>query len=176
MASSESAVDAYLEGRKTKEQEAIDREFERQKELIRKAKNIVKQSKSDAHVDTGRLKRSISYVIALDGTFTFTEVFYGQFHENSKLQENIKELWDSKEPYNLIYTDDNGQPYQTVRKYKSGRISENIVPNKKAARKINDTLSRYGLKTKIGGVKEFLKNLIEQNAKALADSRTPPEA
>jgi len=164
VASSESVVDAYNQGRKTKEQEAIDAEFERLKQLRKTASYIIKESKKDAHVDTGRLKRSINYVIALDGVFTFTEVFYGQFHDNSKLEENIKQYWDSNEPFNLIYTDDNGQPYQTVKRYKSGRTSVNVVPNKKAAKAINDTLGRYGLKQKIGSVRDFIKRIKEINS------------
>jgi len=59
-----------------------------QKEIRAIAREIVEKSKNTAHVDTGRLKRSISYVIDLQGIHTFTEVFYGQFGDNSDLEEN----------------------------------------------------------------------------------------
>lgn len=154
---------------KYSEQEKIDLAFDKLKELKKTADLIVKQSKSEAHVDTGRLKRSISYVINENGDFEFTEAFYGQFYENSKLQENIKKYFPSEEPYLLIYTDDNGQPYQTVRKYKSGRISENINPNKKAKKNILDTLKRYTESNKIGGIKNFLKKIANGKADISAD-------
>jgi len=140
-------------------QTAIQKEFTYQEGLRKIARNIVKQSKNDAEVDTGRLKRSISYVIDKQGVYTFTEVFYGQFNNNSKLEENIKEMFPKGEPYNLLYTDDNGAPYQTVKRFKSGRISQVNVVNTKARSKINETIERYKKANKINGIKDFLKKI-----------------
>lgn len=121
-------------------------------ELKDKAKMIVELSKKDARVDTGRLKRSISYVINLQGVFTFTEVFYGQFGENSDLEENIKRYWPKEQPFNLIYTDDNGAPYQVVRKTSSGRASVQSNATKATTQK----------SLGINGIKNFLTNYGEK--------------
>ena len=113
------------------------------------AKAIVKKSKAEAHVDTGRLKRSINWTVNLNGVITFTEAFYGQFHENSNLEENIKEMMPSGVAWSLIYQDDNGNPYQVVRKTASGRAAVETKATKKTTPK---TLG-------INGIKNFLKGL-----------------
>ncbi len=117
-------------------------------ELRKIAREIVQKSKSAAHVDTGRLKMTISYVINREGIFTFTEVFYGQFGENSDLEENIKSMWPNGVAYNLIYTDDDGKPYQVVRKTTSGRAAVETKATKATTRK----------SLGINGIKNFLKN------------------
>ena len=117
-------------------------------ELKSIAREIVQKSKGSAHVDTGRLKRSISYVVNLQGVITFTEVFYGQFGENSDLKENIKSMWPNGVAYNLIYTDDDGKPYQVVRRTSSGRAAVETKATKATTRK----------SLGINGIKNFLKN------------------
>ena len=117
-------------------------------ELKSIAREIVQKSKSAAHVDTGRLKRSISFVVNLQGVVTFTEVFYGQFGDNSDLEENIKSMWPNGVSYNLIYTDDDGKPYQVVRRTASGRAAVETKATKATTRK----------SLGINGIKNFLKN------------------
>ena len=119
-----------------------------QNELRTIAREIVQKSKSAAHVDTGRLKRSISFVVNLQGVVTFTEVFYGQFGDNSDLEENIKSMWPTGVAYNLIYTDDDGNPYQVVRKTASGRAAVETKATKATTRK----------SLGINGIKNFLKS------------------
>ncbi len=117
-------------------------------ELKSIAREIVQKSKSAAHVDTGRLKRSISFVVNLQGVVTFTEVFYGQFGDNSDLEENIKSMWPNGVAYNLIYTDDDGKPYQVVRKTVSGRAAVETKATKATTRK----------SLGINGIRNFLKS------------------
>lgn len=117
-------------------------------ELKSIAREIVRKSKSSAHVDTGRLKRSISFVVNLQGVVTFTEVFYGQFGDNSDLEENIRSMWPNGVSYNLIYTDDDGKPYQVVRKTASGRAAVETKATKATTRK----------SLGINGIKNFLKS------------------
>lgn len=124
-------------------------------ELKEIARDIVSKSKKSAHVDTGRLKRSISFVVNLKGVITFTEVFYGQFGENSDLEENIKSMFPSSEPYNLIYTDDNGNPYQVVKRTSGGRAAVETKATK------STTLKSLG----INGIKNFLKGFINGDKK-----------
>jgi hypothetical protein len=112
------------------------------------AKKIVDASKKTAHVDTGYLKRSIYYVIDERGKLEFGEVFYGQFLDNSDLKENIKKMLPSDIPYSLIWTDENGTPYEAIRKTASGRIVQKTVTPKIKQKKLS-----------IGGIKNFLKGL-----------------
>ena len=121
-------------------------------ELRKIAREIVQKSKSAAHVDTGRLKMTISYVINREGIFTFTEVFYGQFGENSDLEENIKSMWPNGVAYNLIYTDDDGKPYQVVRKTTSGRAAVETKATKATTRK----------SLGINGIRNFLKSFVRK--------------
>jgi hypothetical protein len=118
------------------------------KPLMAICREIVSKSKASAKVDTGRLKRSISYVIDLQGVPTFTEVFYGQFLENSDLEENIKAMMPSDVAWKLIYTDDNGQPFQVIRATASGRI---------ATTKATKATTRNSLG--IAGIRNFLKRI-----------------
>lgn len=86
------------------------------KELKAIAREIVKKSKETARVDTGRLKRSISYVVNLEGIITFTEAHYGQIDGNSQLLENIKCMFPKDEPYNYSVQDDSGNVTMVIRK------------------------------------------------------------
>ena len=126
-----------------------------QSELRKIAREIVRKSKSAAHVDTGRLKRSISFVVNLQGVVTFTEVFYGQFGENSDLEENIKSMWPNGVSYNLIYTDDDGKPYQVVKRTSSGRAAVETKATKATTRK----------SLGINGIKNFLKSFTNGKTK-----------
>lgn len=125
-----------------------------QKEIRAIAREIVEKSKNTAHVDTGRLKRSISYVIDLQGIPTFTEVFYGQFGDNSDLEENIKLMMPAGVAWKLIYTDDNGNPYQVVRKTGAGRTAVETKATKATTRK----------SLGIAGIKNFLKGFTDGKA------------
>ena len=131
----------------------------RESELRAIAREIVKKSKAEAHVDTGLLKRSIRYVINLNGVFTFTEMFYGQFHENSSLQENIDRMWPDNEPYLIIYQDDKGRPAQVVRKSASGRASVTNATQRTTRKSLG-----------INGIKNFLKKLNDGKSKEDKDS------
>lgn len=124
-----------------------------EKEIRAIAREIVAKSKADARVDTGRLKRSISYTINLNGVATFTEVFYGQFRDNSDLEENIKSMWPTGVPYQLIYTDDNGMPYQVIRKTARGRTAIETKATKSTTRQ----------SLGINGIRNFLKGFTNGN-------------
>jgi hypothetical protein len=112
------------------------------------ARKIISESRKTAHVDTGYLKRSIYYVIDERGKLEFGEVFYGQFGENSELQENIERMLPKDIPYSLIWTDEEGMPYEAVRKTASGRIVQKTVPPKIKKKNLS-----------IGGIKNFLKGI-----------------
>lgn len=130
-------------------QTAKANEVRSQKNVIAICREIVSKSKASANIDTGRLKRSISFVIDLQGIPTFTEVFYGQFGNNSDLEENIKAMMPSGIAWKLIYSDDNGQPYQVIRSASSGRIATT-----------NATKATTASSLGIGGIKNFLNRFI----------------
>ena len=121
------------------------------KEIKAICRDIVKRSRKVAREDTGRLKRSIDYVIDLEGNPKFTEVYYGQFGDNSELAENIKKLMPKGVKWNLIYTDENGQPFQVIRSSSTGRVS---VTN--ATKATNKSLRKS---IGIGGIRNFLNRL-----------------
>ena len=119
------------------------------KEIKVAIKAIVKKSKSEAHVETTRLQQSIRGVIDYNGVPTFTEMFYGQFYNNSRLEENIKEMMPPGVAWKLIYQDEDGNPYQVVRKTASGRAAVETKATKKT------TPRSLG----INGIRNFLKGL-----------------
>tara|TARA_R110000782_G_scaffold118247_1_gene208727 strand:+ start:382 stop:768 length:387 start_codon:yes stop_codon:yes gene_type:complete len=120
------------------------------KELRQLSKSIVDKSKASARVDTGLLKRSISYVLDNDGVPTFTEFFYGQFGNNSDLEENIKEMMPFDQAWKLIYVDETGSPFQVVRQSASGRASVETQATKATTRK---SLGIFGIKNFLNKLK-----------------------
>ena len=110
-------------------------------------------------VDTGYLKRSIGFIINEKGVATFTEVFYGQFGDNSDLEENIKSMMPAGIPWQLIYTDEDGRAYQVVRKSSSGRATVETQATKATTRK----------SLGIGGIRNFLKGFLNGTKDSTTD-------
>ena len=92
---------------------------------------IVQLTKSTAHVDTGALKRSISYTY-VKGLVTFRMIYYGQWNNNAKLEENASKLIPYGVEWKIIYTKFGGDTYE-VGKTRTGRSS---------TRKIIDTITK----------------------------------
>lgn len=86
------------------------------------AQNIVNQSKNTARVDTGALKRSISYTY-VRGVVTFRELYYGQYGTNSKLEKNAERLMPNGIEWRIIYTDFGGNT-RTVGRTRTGRRTQ----------------------------------------------------
>lgn len=74
------------------------------KELRAIAQKVVDISKSSARVDTGFLKRSISYTVEKD-VYIFVQVFYGEFKNNSKLEANARRYMPNGVKWRIRYTD-----------------------------------------------------------------------
>jgi hypothetical protein len=70
------------------------------------AQKIVNLSKASARRYTGFLQRSISYTIE-SNVFIFVEVFYGQFKDNSQLEQNARRLMPRGVKWRMRYTDIN---------------------------------------------------------------------
>jgi len=95
------------------------------------AQSIVDQSKSTARVDTGALKRSISFTYVRQEVI-FRMLYYGQFGKNSKLEANARRLMPSGVKWKIIYTEFGGATYE-VGVTQTGRNS---------TRKIIDSITR----------------------------------
>lgn len=95
------------------------------------AQTIVDRSKSTAHIDTGALRRSISYTY-VRGKVTFRELYYGQWNDNSDLKRNAEKLMPYGTEWKIIYTKFGGDTYEETRT-KQGRTSQ---------RKVLSTISR----------------------------------
>jgi hypothetical protein len=97
------------------------------KQIINKIRD---KSKDEAKVDTGFLKRSIYGIINEKGVAEFGEIFYGQFYENSNLEENINKMFPKNLPYKLVYFDEDGVEYVAKRRTTGGRTIKPENPKK----------------------------------------------
>jgi hypothetical protein len=95
------------------------------------AQSIIDQSKSTARVDTGALKRSISFTYVKEQVI-FRMLYYGQFGKNSKLEANARRLMPSGIKWKIIYTEFGGGTFE-VGVTQTGRNS---------TRKIIDSITR----------------------------------
>ena len=95
------------------------------------AQSIIDQSKSTARVDTGALRRSISFTYVKEQVI-FRMLYYGQFGKNSKLEANARRLMPSGVKWKIIYTEFGGGTFE-VGVTQTGRNS---------TRKIIDSITR----------------------------------
>jgi hypothetical protein len=84
------------------------------------AEQVVVKSKREAHVDTGRLRRSINQKVQR-GVIVFREYYYGEYNDNSTLEQNAREMMGSV-PYKIERFDEEGDIVQSVNKAQSGRV------------------------------------------------------
>jgi hypothetical protein len=93
-----------------------------EKEIRKIAQNIVNISKRSARVDTGALRRSISFTY-VRGVVIFRELYYGQFGTNSQLERNAARLMPNGTDYKIIYTSFGGETVE-ITPTKKGRASQ----------------------------------------------------
>lgn len=86
---------------------------------------IVLLSKGTARVDTGALKRSISFSY-VKKVMIFRELFYGQFGTNSRLEKNARKLVPNGVEWKIIYTEFGGKTVEISRTRK-GRATQRTV-------------------------------------------------
>lgn len=98
-----------------------------EKEIRKVAQKIVDISKSTARVDTGALKRSISYTY-VRGVVIFRQIYYGQFKNNSQLEKNAAKLVPRGVEWKIIYTSFGGETIE-IGKTRAGRASQRSVIN-----------------------------------------------
>lgn len=96
------------------------------------AQKVVDAAKATAHVDTGALKRSISFTY-VKGVIIFRQLYYGVFYENSRLEKYAAKYIPSNQEWKLISTNFGGETIE-VGKTRTGRattrtISKTTAPN-----------------------------------------------
>ena len=92
------------------------------------AELVVAKSKSEARVDTGRLKRSINKKVQR-GTIVFREYFYGEYGDNSTLEQNAKRMMGNV-PYKIERLNEDGSIAETKTVNSSGRFIPSLIPKK----------------------------------------------
>lgn len=93
-----------------------------EKEIRAIAQKVVDMSKETARVDTGALKRSISFTY-VKGVVSFRMLYYGKFKNNSKLEKNANRLMPRGVQWKIIYTAFGGNTYE-VGRTQTGRASQ----------------------------------------------------
>ena len=100
-------------------------------------REVVRETKDTAHVDTGYLKRSIRGDLTRGGLVEFREIFYGAYNNNAKLIENAKKIMPNDIPWKVIFVDEEGNETAIEGTTRSGRkirkknvTSDNVSTNK----------------------------------------------
>jgi len=86
------------------------------------AKSIVDKAKATARVDQGTLKRSIAYTY-IRGLVTFRQIYWGDFGDNSQLEELARQYMPNGIAYNIVLTELGGDTYEKG-KTKQGRTTQ----------------------------------------------------
>ena len=91
-------------------------------EIRQYIREVVREAKSTANVDTGFLKRSIrGDLIGRNRSVEFRQVVYGAYNENSKLLEIAQRVMPNDLPWKIIYEDEEGGEASVIGKSRSGR-------------------------------------------------------
>ena len=121
-------------------------------EIRQYIREVVREAKDTAKVETGFLKRSIKGdLIGRNKSVEFRQVFYGAYNDNSQLIDIAKRIMPSDIQWTVIFVDEEGQETnvegtsRTGRKLKRSEISSSNVGSK--------------------NIKAFLKNLSNAQAK-----------
>lgn len=78
-------------------------------EIRQYIREVVREAKSTANVDTGFLKRSIrGDLIGRNRSVEFREIFYGAYNENSKLLEIAQRIMPNDINWKIVYENEEG--------------------------------------------------------------------
>lgn len=91
------------------------------------AQEIVNKAKATARVDQGTLRRSIAFTY-VRGLVTFRQIYYGQYGDNSQLEELARRYMPSGIAYKVVLTELGGNTYESG-KTKQGRATQRVVKN-----------------------------------------------
>ena len=107
-------------------------------EIRQYIREVVREAKSTANVDTGFLKRSIrGDLIGRNRSVEFREIFYGAYNENSKLLEIAQRIMPNDINWKIVYENEEGEEATIKGKTRTGRtirrssISSNNISSPK---------------------------------------------
>jgi len=113
-------------------------------ELKKIVRDVVREAKSSAHIETGYLKRSIrGDVVGKNRSLEFRQVVYGVYNNNSRLVQIAENLVPNDIQWEVILEDEEGNITQatgiskTGRKIKRSSISSSIGSTSKITALIN---------------------------------------
>ncbi len=107
-------------------------------EIRQYIREVVREAKSTANVDTGFLKRSIrGDLIGRNRSVEFREIFYGAYNENSKLLEIAQRIMPNDINWKIVYENEEGDETtikgttRTGRTIRRSSISSNNISSPK---------------------------------------------
>lgn len=105
------------------------------------AQKVVNAAKATAHVDTGALRRSISFTY-VRGEIIFRQLFYGVFYDNSRLEKYAQQYIPSDQKWKLITTNFGGETVE-VGRTQSGRATKRILkPYSRTSRQSSSNINK----------------------------------
>lgn len=85
-------------------------------------RNVVREAKATANVDTGYLKRSIKGdLIGRNKSVEFRQIVYGAYNNNSRLVQIAERIMPSDIQWKVIFLDEEGDETEVKGKTRSGR-------------------------------------------------------
>ena len=91
-------------------------------EIRQYIREVVREAKSTANVDTGFLKRSIrGDLIGRNRSVEFREIFYGAYNENSKLLEIAQRIMPNDINWKVVYENEEGDETTIKGRTRTGR-------------------------------------------------------
>ena len=85
-------------------------------------RDVVREARATAHVDTGYLKRSIKGdIIKRTNSVEFRQIFYGAYNNNSKLVEIAERIMPRDVQWKVIFLDEEGNETQVKAITRTGR-------------------------------------------------------
>lgn len=107
-------------------------------EIRQYIRDVVREAKSTANVDTGFLKRSIrGDLIGRNRSVEFREIFYGAYNKNSKLLEIAQRIMPNNINWKIVYENEEGEETtikgttRTGRAIRRSSISSNNISSPK---------------------------------------------
>lgn len=107
-------------------------------EIRQYIREVVREAKSTANVDTGFLKRSIrGDLIGRNRSVEFREIFYGAYNENSNLLEIAQRIMPNDINWKIVYENEEGDETTIKGRTRTGRtirrssISSNNISSPK---------------------------------------------
>lgn len=102
-------------------------------ELRTLIRDVVREARATAHVDTGYLKRSIKGdIIKRTNSVEFRQIFYGAYNNNSKLVEIAERIMPRDVQWKVIFLDEEGNETQVKATTRTGRTISRKAINRES--------------------------------------------